>query len=61
MIVDNEIENTSDCVQYLFDSLDDLGKQTYLSSLVWASKISGEYKIPTRVEELLKRELKSIV
>lgn len=55
-----EVENVSDCINYLFRSLDEMGKQTYLKSLAWAARISSKSKLPTRVEEVLKNELNLI-
>lgn len=55
-----EVENVSDCINFLFRSLDEMGQQTYLKSLAWAARISSKDKLPNRVEEVLKNELRLI-
>ncbi len=59
-IEDCEIETASDCVNYLFKNLDELGKQTYLNNLAWATRVTSKQSLPTKVEEILKRELNLI-
>lgn len=61
--VDNEgaeVENVSDCINFLFRSLDEMGQQTYLKSLAWAAKVSSKNSLPKRVEDVLSRKLKLI-
>ncbi|RYZ77235.1 MAG: XRE family transcriptional regulator [Proteobacteria bacterium] len=53
----HKIETSDDCVRYLFNNLDELGRQTYLKNLAWAVKISSNGSLPTRVEEILKSEM----
>ena len=48
--------NLTDGVGYLLARLDRFGMQTYLSSLLWAAKVSRKNeKIPKRVEEIIQQ------
>jgi transcriptional regulator with XRE-family HTH domain len=51
-----KIQTTEDCLTYLFRSLDELGKQTYLNSLAWAAKAATKKDLPRNVVDLLKQE-----
>lgn len=51
--------NLSSSVDFLLNSLDDLGKQTILSQLLWAAKLS-KAKFPTDVEKRIKKEISLI-
>ena len=57
---ENEIETPSDCLKFLYESLDDLGKQTYLSNLALAAKYNSKEKFPRSVTEILKKEINLI-
>jgi transcriptional regulator with XRE-family HTH domain len=59
-VSEDEIETAEDCVKYLLNSLDELGRQTYLSNLAWAAKVSSKKKLPQRVNEILKNEISLI-
>lgn len=56
---DSEIASKSDCLLFLFESLDELGKQTTLAQLAWASQLSGT-QLPVKVKEVLDREVRLI-
>lgn len=49
-----------ECVEYLLNSLDDIGKQTYLSQLLWAAKKTSKKKIPENVISIVKEEISLI-
>jgi transcriptional regulator with XRE-family HTH domain len=59
-IDDGRIETAADCVHFLFNNLDELGKQTHLNTLAWAVKASTKTKLPEKVEEILHKELNLI-
>ena len=54
------IDSLEDCVIHLFRNLDSIGKQTQLSSLAWANRISTSANLPYGVKAILKRELNLI-
>lgn len=60
-----EIENaepksTHEALAFLFDELDELGKQTYLAQLLWAAKVTKGDSFPKRVEDQIKKEISLI-
>jgi transcriptional regulator with XRE-family HTH domain len=50
----------NEALVFLFNELDELGRQTYLSQLLWAAKISKGDAFPKKVEEQIKREISLI-
>lgn len=50
-------KSQKDALFFLFNELDELGKQTYLSQLLWAAKLSKGDSFPKKVEEQIKREM----
>lgn len=57
------INDLNSGVNYLLNSLDDLGKQTVLNQLLWAAKTAAQAKgksFPKSLEEKIKREISLI-
>ncbi len=55
-----EPNSLKESVGFLFNELDDLGKQTYLNNLLWAAKVSKPESLPLKVEEKIKQQLSLI-
>ena len=59
-ISEDEIETKEDCVEFLFKSLDEHGKQAYLNQLAWAARVISKQQLPTKIEEIIQKELNLI-
>lgn len=57
---DPAIDGDIDCLVYLYSSLDELGKQSFLEQLAWTSKLINKGKIPKNVEDQLKKKISLI-
>jgi len=55
-----DTKNPEETLSFLFNELDDLGKQTYLSQLLWAAKVSKGSAFPKKLEEQIKKEISLI-
>jgi len=58
--IDSDPKSMREALLYLFDELDELGKQTYLSQLLWAAKLSKGEKFSKQVEQNIKKEISLI-
>lgn len=52
----DEIENVFDCITYMFKSIDELGQQTYLNQLAWATKATTKKALPAKVQAIIEKE-----
>ncbi len=52
----DDIETVYDCLTYMFKSIDDLGKQTYLNHLAWATKATTKKSLPAKVQAIIEKE-----
>lgn len=50
-------KSKKEAINFLFNELDELGKQTYLAQLLWAAKLTKGDAFPKKVEEQIKREI----
>jgi len=55
-----DTKNTQETVSFLFNELDDLGKQTYLSHLLWAAKVTKGSAFPKKLEDQIRKEISLI-
>lgn len=53
---DDAVNSDVDCLIFLYESLDSLGKQTLLNSAAWASRLSSQQDLPVRIQKIIKRE-----
>jgi len=53
-------KSTHEVLNFLFDELDELGKQTYMSQLLWAAKLSSGDAFPKKIEAQIKNEMNLI-
>ena len=49
-----------EALNFLFNELDELGKQTQLNQLLWAAKISKGDSFPKKIEDQIKKEINLI-
>lgn len=49
-----------EALNFLFNELDELGKQTQLNQLLWAAKISIGDSFPKKIEDQIKKEINLI-
>lgn len=56
----NDPKTVNETLVYLFNELDDLGKQTMLAQLLWAAKIAKGDQLPIRIEEQIRKEFSLI-
>lgn len=52
----DEIENVFDCLTFMFKSIDEIGQQTYLNQLAWATKASTKKALPKKVQAIIEKE-----
>jgi hypothetical protein len=50
------VTSKNECLEYLFNSLDEIGQQTYLNTLAWASRLANKKKFPNEIELFLKHD-----
>ena len=53
-------KSTHEALNFLFDELDELGKQTYLNQLLWAAKVSKGESFPKKIEDQIRKEINLI-
>lgn len=53
-------KSTHEALNFLFDELDELGKQTYLSQLLWAAKVTKGESFPKKIEDQIRKEINLI-
>ncbi|MFZ3231726.1 MAG: helix-turn-helix transcriptional regulator [Pseudobdellovibrio sp.] len=51
-----KVEDKYDCLTYMFRNIDELGQQTYLKQLAWATKTITKKPLPLKVQEIIKKE-----
>lgn len=56
-IPDDIVTSEEECVLWLLNRLDKVGRQTYVKSLAWAYSVSSEEKIPKRIQEFINQKL----
>lgn len=55
-----KIENVYDCLNYMFKNIDELGQQTYLNQLAWATKATTKKSLPEKVQAIIEKETRLI-
>lgn len=50
-----ELGTDEECLKYLFKELDEIGQQTYISSLMWAARVSRGEEFPKKVIDVVKK------
>ncbi len=51
-----KVDNVYDCITYMYRSIDDLGQQTYLKQLAWATTATTKKPLPQKVQDIIKKE-----
>lgn len=59
-INDGDVKDINASVLYLFNSLDEIGRQTMLKHLFWVAEKTSKKKIPDHVSTLVQKELSRI-
>ncbi len=55
-IEESKVETVYDCLNYMFKSIDDLGRQTYLKQLAWVTQATTRKPLPKNVQDILTKE-----
>lgn len=55
-----DLSSADETLLFLFNELDELGKQTYLNQLLWAAKVSKGNSFPKKIEDHVRQELSLI-